>query len=224
MADTKNAASDDETTTVTDATVTADEDGGGVDAEEKKVDDSGSGKEDVLTKLGLNTIYVYISSVSLDTELKVRQRRVLDALESKQIPYQVVDIANNRMAKRRMRHMSMDENAVPPRIFRGEIYLGKLTTTRDVSTRRCDPNVAARLRRLDSELASSGNFITRKCDVVNSTSRFLFMVPDEQHKESSSITLSLQMSPQGGTSWSDRAHVSHPDCYLSYRSSHQVVL
>ncbi|KAI0218045.1 hypothetical protein LSAT2_030217 [Lamellibrachia satsuma] len=43
---------------------------------------------------------------------------------SKQIPYQVVDIANNRMAKRRMRHMSMDENAVPPRIFHGEIYLG----------------------------------------------------------------------------------------------------
>ena len=69
MADTKNAASDDETTTVTHATVTADEDGGGVDAEEEKVDDSGSGKEDVLTKLGLNTIYVYISSVSLDTEV-----------------------------------------------------------------------------------------------------------------------------------------------------------
>ncbi|KAI0242062.1 hypothetical protein LSAT2_014912 [Lamellibrachia satsuma] len=68
-------------------------------------------------------------------QLKVRQRRVLDALESKQIPYQVIDIANNRMAKRRMRHMSMDANAVPPRIFRGEIYLGKLTTTRDVSTR-----------------------------------------------------------------------------------------
>ena len=69
MADTKNAASDDETTTVTHATVTADEDGGGIDAEEEKVDDSGRGKEDVLTKLGLNTIYVYISSVSLDTEV-----------------------------------------------------------------------------------------------------------------------------------------------------------
>ena len=36
---------------------------------------------------------------------------------------------------------------------------------------------------------------------VNSTSRFLFMVPDEQHKESNAITLSCHMSAQGGRFW-----------------------
>ena len=38
-------------------------------AEEKKSDDNGSVKVDVLTAAGLSTITVYISSVSLDTEV-----------------------------------------------------------------------------------------------------------------------------------------------------------
>ena len=64
MADTDNTAADtptDAATSTTDATSHKD------DIDKKTDDDSKA--HDILTALGLNTIYVYISSVSLDTEV-----------------------------------------------------------------------------------------------------------------------------------------------------------
>ena len=67
MADSENvAAHEDERTTA------KGDDNGEVVAEEKRAtDDSGSVKVDVLTAAGLSTITVYISSVSLDTEVGI---------------------------------------------------------------------------------------------------------------------------------------------------------
>ena len=64
MADTDNTAADTPNDTATSTTETTSHKG---DVDNKTDDDTKA--QDILTALGLNTIYVYISSVSLDTEV-----------------------------------------------------------------------------------------------------------------------------------------------------------
>lgn len=45
-------------------------------------------------------------------------------LESKKIPFEKVDIAASEESKYRMRELCGDPKALPPKIFKGERYLG----------------------------------------------------------------------------------------------------
>jgi len=69
-------------------------------------------------------IIVYISSVSSNREIKEKQQRIEMILESKKIPFERVDVAASEDDKLKMREIVGDEKALPPRICKGQLYLG----------------------------------------------------------------------------------------------------
>jgi hypothetical protein len=69
-------------------------------------------------------IRVYYSSVSSNRELKKKQERILNILSMKNIEHEKIDISAEQGMKERMRELCNDEKALPPRIFKGDKYLG----------------------------------------------------------------------------------------------------
>lgn len=67
---------------------------------------------------------IYISSVSSNLGMKKQQERIKTVLDGKRVSYEVVDIAVNEEDKLRMRELCDDPTALPPRLFKGERYLG----------------------------------------------------------------------------------------------------
>jgi len=69
-------------------------------------------------------LYLYISSVSSSSALKEKQLRIERILESKKIPFSLVDIAVGAEVRDKMREMCSNDKALPPQMFKGEVYLG----------------------------------------------------------------------------------------------------
>ncbi|XP_044742502.1 SH3 domain-binding glutamic acid-rich protein homolog [Chrysoperla carnea] len=71
-------------------------------------------------------ITVYISGISGNKEVKKRQQRVQMILESKNVEYEAIDIAEpDRQAERdRVKHCGPNLPALPPQIFNGDEYCG----------------------------------------------------------------------------------------------------
>ncbi|XP_029921420.1 SH3 domain-binding glutamic acid-rich protein homolog [Myripristis murdjan] len=68
-------------------------------------------------------VVVYYSSVTGTLEMKKRQQRIFFVLESKNIPFETVDVAVDD-GKEEMRRKMQDPTAVPPQIFNGDTYCG----------------------------------------------------------------------------------------------------
>lgn len=71
-------------------------------------------------------ITVYISGISGNKEVKKRQQRVQMILESKNVEYEAIDIAEpDRQAERdRVKNCGANQPSLPPQIFNGEEYCG----------------------------------------------------------------------------------------------------
>lgn len=57
-------------------------------------------------------------------QLKKKQKRVRDILESKKYDLQIVDIAKDPDEKERMRRIASDSSVLPPQIVNGDNYCG----------------------------------------------------------------------------------------------------
>lgn len=57
-------------------------------------------------------------------QLKKNQERIFMILDSKHIPYEAVDVAQDEEAKLSMRRLANDSKALPPQICKGDSYCG----------------------------------------------------------------------------------------------------
>ncbi|CAG09100.1 unnamed protein product [Tetraodon nigroviridis] len=69
-------------------------------------------------------VTVFYSSVSGSLEVKKSQQRIIDILEGKNIPYKLVDIAQNSEDKQLMRKLAGNSAALPPQVCNGDDYCG----------------------------------------------------------------------------------------------------
>ncbi|XP_043080488.1 SH3 domain-binding glutamic acid-rich-like protein 3 [Puntigrus tetrazona] len=69
-------------------------------------------------------VTVYFSSVSGSREVKQHQAHILQFLDSKNIKYFVVDIAESGALKEEMRKKVGNPAALPPQVFNGDKYCG----------------------------------------------------------------------------------------------------
>ncbi|XP_041814943.1 SH3 domain-binding glutamic acid-rich-like protein 3 [Chelmon rostratus] len=69
-------------------------------------------------------VKVFYSSVSGSLELKKHQQLIMSILDSKSIPYDLVDIAQNSDDKDLMRKIAGNPTALPPQICNGDVYCG----------------------------------------------------------------------------------------------------
>ena len=69
-----------------------------------------------------------IFSLYLNIQIKNKQLRMQMILDSKKVPYKLIDIATEDGAKQTMRDGVGDEKALPPQIFKGDKYLGVSST------------------------------------------------------------------------------------------------
>ncbi|XP_030260235.1 SH3 domain-binding glutamic acid-rich-like protein 3 [Sparus aurata] len=67
---------------------------------------------------------VFFSSVSSSTEIKKQQQRILMVLDSKKVPYKLVDVSSDEEGKALMREIAGDQKALPPQIANGAVYCG----------------------------------------------------------------------------------------------------
>ncbi|KAH9487654.1 SH3 domain-binding glutamic acid-rich-like protein 3 [Bulinus truncatus] len=74
------------------------------------------------------TIIVYITSVTFKKELHTQQGHIETVLKAKQLPYQLIDIAQDVSKKDEMRVKCGDETAVAPQIFNEDSYCGDYKT------------------------------------------------------------------------------------------------
>ncbi|CDS36183.1 SH3 domain-binding glutamic acid-rich-like protein 3 [Echinococcus granulosus] len=74
------------------------------------------------------TLYLYVSTVSGNHEVRSNQQRVQSVLDSLNIKYQLVDIAADENAKHKMMAALKAANKQPPflapQIFFGDEYIG----------------------------------------------------------------------------------------------------
>ncbi|XP_036941417.1 SH3 domain-binding glutamic acid-rich-like protein 3 isoform X2 [Acanthopagrus latus] len=70
------------------------------------------------------TITVFITSVSSSMEIKKHQQRISMVLDSKKVPYKIVDISSDDEGKALMREIAGDQKALPPQIANGSVYCG----------------------------------------------------------------------------------------------------
>ncbi|XP_054617331.1 SH3 domain-binding glutamic acid-rich-like protein 3 [Dunckerocampus dactyliophorus] len=70
------------------------------------------------------SVIVYYSSVSSNLVMKKQQSRVFDVLESKNISFEQVDIAQDAADKELMRSRANNPTALPPQICNGDVYCG----------------------------------------------------------------------------------------------------
>uniref|UniRef100_UPI0037E8F659 SH3 domain-binding glutamic acid-rich-like protein 3 isoform X1 n=2 Tax=Semicossyphus pulcher TaxID=241346 RepID=UPI0037E8F659 len=69
-------------------------------------------------------VKVFYASVSGCRQMKKKQDRIFSILNSKSIPYEVVDIAQCVASKDLMREMAGNPTALPPQICNGDTYCG----------------------------------------------------------------------------------------------------
>ncbi|TSO05447.1 Apolipoprotein Eb [Bagarius yarrelli] len=69
-------------------------------------------------------IKVYFTTVTASREVKSQQAEVMRILESKNIQFELVDIAVGEEVRSEMRTLSGNPNAAPPQIFNGDQYCG----------------------------------------------------------------------------------------------------
>ncbi|XP_058469807.1 SH3 domain-binding glutamic acid-rich-like protein 3 [Solea solea] len=70
---------------------------------------------------------VFYTSVSASREIKANQERITNVLDSKNIPYTIVDIAQDAEKKDLMRKISGNPTALPPQICNEDVYCGDYT-------------------------------------------------------------------------------------------------
>jgi len=70
------------------------------------------------------TIIVYITSVTFNKALHTQQNHIETVLKAKQLPYQIIDIAQEAGRKDEMREKCGNETAVAPQIFNDDQYCG----------------------------------------------------------------------------------------------------
>ncbi|XP_056150981.1 SH3 domain-binding glutamic acid-rich-like protein 3 [Lampris incognitus] len=70
------------------------------------------------------TIILYYTSVSSSSEMRKKQQRIMDYLDSKKIPYTTVDISQSVEDKEEMRKKAGNPTALPPQLFNGDTYCG----------------------------------------------------------------------------------------------------
>ncbi|XP_061560070.1 SH3 domain-binding glutamic acid-rich-like protein 3 isoform X1 [Phycodurus eques] len=71
-------------------------------------------------------VKVFYSSVSGSNSLRNDQLRIFMVLESKKIPFERVDIAQNPADKDLMRKIAGNPSALPPQICNGDTYCGDM--------------------------------------------------------------------------------------------------
>ncbi|XP_029352824.1 SH3 domain-binding glutamic acid-rich-like protein 3 [Echeneis naucrates] len=71
-------------------------------------------------------LIVYFSSVSGSLEMKKNQERIFFVLQSKNIPFEAVDISQDSANKDLMRKRAGNPTALPPQICNGDIYCGDI--------------------------------------------------------------------------------------------------
>lgn len=57
-------------------------------------------------------------------QIKKQQQRILMVLDSKKVPYKLVDVSSDEEGKALMRKIAGDQKALPPQIANGAIYCG----------------------------------------------------------------------------------------------------
>jgi len=67
---------------------------------------------------------LFYSSVSSSLELKKKQKRIQDVLESYKYEFELVDIAADASAKEKMRTLASNPSALPPQLANGDEYCG----------------------------------------------------------------------------------------------------
>ncbi|XP_061668561.1 SH3 domain-binding glutamic acid-rich-like protein 3 [Syngnathoides biaculeatus] len=70
------------------------------------------------------SVKVFYSSVSGSNSLRNHQLRIFDVLESKKIPFEKMDIAQDPAYKDLMRKIAGNPTALPPQICNGDTYCG----------------------------------------------------------------------------------------------------
>nr|XP_043905724.1 SH3 domain-binding glutamic acid-rich-like protein 3 [Solea senegalensis] len=69
-------------------------------------------------------LIVFYTSVSASREIKANQDRITNVLDSKNIPYTIVDISQNAEKKDLMRKISGNPTALAPQICNEDVYCG----------------------------------------------------------------------------------------------------
>ncbi|XP_048860140.1 SH3 domain-binding glutamic acid-rich-like protein 3 [Brienomyrus brachyistius] len=69
-------------------------------------------------------VKLYYTTVTASREVKSQQAEVMRILESKSIPYELVDISVGNEVREEMRSKAGNPTAVPPQIFNGDQYCG----------------------------------------------------------------------------------------------------
>nr|CDS28134.1 sh3 domain binding glutamic acid rich [Hymenolepis microstoma] len=74
------------------------------------------------------TLFLYVSTVSGNNLIRTHQKRIEDVLQSKKIPFKLIDISADVEAKNKMQASMMSNNKkepfLPPQLFYGDEYLG----------------------------------------------------------------------------------------------------
>ncbi|KAL4617211.1 SH3 domain-binding glutamic acid-rich-like protein 3 [Arapaima gigas] len=69
-------------------------------------------------------VKLYYTTVTASREVKSQQAEVMRILESKNIPFEMIDISVGNEVREEMRNKAGNPSAVPPQIFNDDQYCG----------------------------------------------------------------------------------------------------
>ncbi|XP_008300411.1 SH3 domain-binding glutamic acid-rich-like protein 3 [Stegastes partitus] len=70
------------------------------------------------------SLTLFYTSVSSSVQIKKSQEKIQSVLDSKKIPFRLVDIAQCSEDKELMRKICGDPTALPPQLSNGDVYCG----------------------------------------------------------------------------------------------------
>lgn len=70
------------------------------------------------------SIKFYMTTVSTNRDIYIKQNRIKLILDGKKIPYEEIDLSKNQEVREEMRALAGIPDLLPPQIFNGNTYCG----------------------------------------------------------------------------------------------------